>query len=268
MASEWHYTRNGQQAPEPVSSSGLRQLASSGQLLPTDLVWQEGMPNWMPASSVKGLFGDRAVARSGELPVPGKSSGEVPVVEVAPEPKGRARKRPDEGAVEEEEDALHPAIHLVLTCLTGGLWGLWVGYSVCRDFSEAAPHREADASGRPLGKPRHPVGVMLLSYLTCGLYFAYWVAAALRECSLFLGQKEYHARTEMTLALVFPVYTLYVVLFRLPDAIRRVQTRAGLKDPVAYPSTVFFLSPCVIWALPALAMTYQDALNQAWANAP
>src|SRR5436309_2156655 len=57
MASEWYYTQNGQQAPSPVSSSQLAQLAGSGQLQPTDMVWREGMPNWVAASSIKGLFG-------------------------------------------------------------------------------------------------------------------------------------------------------------------------------------------------------------------
>ena len=57
MATEWYYTNNGQQAPVPVSAAQLKQLATSNQLQPTDLVWQDGMENWMPASSIKGLFG-------------------------------------------------------------------------------------------------------------------------------------------------------------------------------------------------------------------
>src|SRR5688572_19619232 len=56
MATEWYYTINGQQAPAPVSAAQLKQLAQGNQLQPTDLVWQEGMATWMPASSVKGLF--------------------------------------------------------------------------------------------------------------------------------------------------------------------------------------------------------------------
>jgi hypothetical protein len=34
----------------------MKQYAGSGQLLPTDLVWKEGMEGWKPASTVKGLF--------------------------------------------------------------------------------------------------------------------------------------------------------------------------------------------------------------------
>ncbi|QDT59424.1 hypothetical protein SV7mr_19310 [Stieleria bergensis] len=58
MASEWYYGRNGQQQG-PVTSNQLKQLAQSGQLLPTDFVWKEGMSEWAKASKVKGLFPDR-----------------------------------------------------------------------------------------------------------------------------------------------------------------------------------------------------------------
>jgi len=55
MAAEWHYSKGNQQHG-PVSASELKQLAQSGKLGPSDLVWKEGMENWKPASSIKGLF--------------------------------------------------------------------------------------------------------------------------------------------------------------------------------------------------------------------
>src|SRR5947209_6115220 len=74
MANEWHYTLNGQQAATPVTSAQLKQLAQSGQLQPTDMVWQDGMPNWVPASSIKGLFTASRLgpdpARQTEAPAP------------------------------------------------------------------------------------------------------------------------------------------------------------------------------------------------------
>jgi serine/threonine protein kinase len=53
---EWFYTLYGVPAPAPVSAAQLKHLAASGQLKPTDLVWQDGMLEWAPANSVKGLF--------------------------------------------------------------------------------------------------------------------------------------------------------------------------------------------------------------------
>jgi uncharacterized RDD family membrane protein YckC len=57
MAGEWHVGRNGQQTG-PFTAQQLRQMAASGQLSPTDLLWKDGMPNWVPGSSVKGLFAE------------------------------------------------------------------------------------------------------------------------------------------------------------------------------------------------------------------
>ena len=51
---EWHYTRNGQEQG-PVSSDELKELAIHGELEPSDLVWQEGMPQWVAASQVPEL---------------------------------------------------------------------------------------------------------------------------------------------------------------------------------------------------------------------
>jgi hypothetical protein len=55
VADEWFYTQHGQQQG-PVAAAQLKQLAVSGKLRPTDLVWKEGMANWVPASATRGLF--------------------------------------------------------------------------------------------------------------------------------------------------------------------------------------------------------------------
>lgn len=52
---EWYYARNNQQQG-PVAVQLLQDMARSGQLQPTDLVWQQGMPNWIPASQVPQFF--------------------------------------------------------------------------------------------------------------------------------------------------------------------------------------------------------------------
>jgi hypothetical protein len=57
MAELWYYTREGRQM-DPVSEPELRRLAAAGDLKPTDLVWSEGMPQWIRASAAKGLFAD------------------------------------------------------------------------------------------------------------------------------------------------------------------------------------------------------------------
>lgn len=53
--SEWHFTRDDTQHG-PVTSQTLMHLAEYLELSPTDLVWKEGMSDWVPASKVNGLF--------------------------------------------------------------------------------------------------------------------------------------------------------------------------------------------------------------------
>ena len=55
MADEWYYSVQGNRFG-PVGAAELRQLADSGQLSHSDLVWKEGLQSWATASKVKGLF--------------------------------------------------------------------------------------------------------------------------------------------------------------------------------------------------------------------
>jgi hypothetical protein len=55
MAEQWYYTQNDQRFG-PVSGGELKQLAMSGQLQPSDLVWKEGLPEWKAAKSFPALF--------------------------------------------------------------------------------------------------------------------------------------------------------------------------------------------------------------------
>jgi hypothetical protein len=56
MAADWFYILDGKNIVGPVSSAQLRALARSGKLGPTDMVLQDGMAKWTPASAIKGLF--------------------------------------------------------------------------------------------------------------------------------------------------------------------------------------------------------------------
>ncbi|MGC4013040.1 MAG: DUF4339 domain-containing protein [Luteolibacter sp.] len=52
----WYYAQSGQQKG-PVPWEALRELAASGLLAPTDMVWTASMAEWKPAGTVEGLFG-------------------------------------------------------------------------------------------------------------------------------------------------------------------------------------------------------------------
>jgi hypothetical protein len=56
MAGEtWFYAVDGSRQG-PVPGSALRQLARQGMIGPEDLVWREGLADWVPARTLKGLF--------------------------------------------------------------------------------------------------------------------------------------------------------------------------------------------------------------------
>jgi hypothetical protein len=257
MASEWYYTQNGQPAKAPVSATQLKQMAASGQLQPTDLVWQDGMPNWVPASSIKGLFPAPA-------PVPA-------ITDRAATKPIKPRSGPIEAAPASSSSGLmemHPLLVLLLTICTAGVFGLIYTFKVCFEFSALSAKRQIDSAGRPLGRARHPIWVLLLAYLTFGYYFSYWVYAVMRECSAYTGRKDFNPRTEFSLMLIFPPYAIYVAVFRLPDMIHRAQAQANIPESAAIGTTLIFLNPCMACGLPFLGMMYQDALNQVWFSAP
>ena len=55
MSTDWYYSSNGKRVG-PISESEIRTLAATGRITASDLVWETGQPNWIPAASVPGLF--------------------------------------------------------------------------------------------------------------------------------------------------------------------------------------------------------------------
>jgi hypothetical protein len=77
-AAPWHYARAGQSFG-PVTEEQLHDLAKSGQLSPSDLVWTAGMAQWTEAGQVKGLFPEAPVGAPPPLPLPQSAAAAEPV---------------------------------------------------------------------------------------------------------------------------------------------------------------------------------------------
>ena len=262
MANDWHFTVNGQPASAPVSWAQLKQLATAGKLEPTDKVWREDMTSWELAASIKGLF------PLSKLPPPPP---------VKKEPIKKDAKKTDEcGALDASAlpkpvaglTEMNPYLALVLTICTGGLFGLFYAFRVSSAYARRAAARKTDGANRTLGRARHPVAVMVLSYLTGGVYFSYWTYRVMQECGVYTSGRACESRSEMTLMLCFPPYAAYTALFRLPDLVTAVRKTAGAREFSALGAVPFFLNPCMWPLMPFLAMIYQDALNQVWFTAP
>jgi hypothetical protein len=94
MAAEWYYTTNKQQMG-PVSWKELRELADVGILKPHDMVWADGMEEWVKAINQNGLFAEADAV----TPVAASPKRKAGFTEAKPPPGRRTRKR-----VEEDED--------------------------------------------------------------------------------------------------------------------------------------------------------------------
>lgn len=132
MAStEWFYTR-GSRRFGPVSATELKQLADLGELAAEELVWREGMEQWVPARRVKGLFDkDKDKEKESDTPSvvqeePSSSSGpiqgetaarvaeparlaEPPTPAAPPPPKNSAPARPAQATFESSASAFERA---------------------------------------------------------------------------------------------------------------------------------------------------------------
>jgi TM2 domain-containing membrane protein YozV len=100
---EWYYSVNGDRQG-PVAAAELKKLADAGTLKPADLVWKDGMADWAPAKSIKGLF-----AAGAGTPAPASSkSGE----QAAARPRtdeADAADRPSRRPRRDEEEDDRPA---------------------------------------------------------------------------------------------------------------------------------------------------------------
>jgi hypothetical protein len=69
MSATWYYA-HGNQQHGPVSLDEIRVLLASGRLTPTDLAWQEGMPNWVAIGTIAELAPSVAASASGGNALP------------------------------------------------------------------------------------------------------------------------------------------------------------------------------------------------------
>jgi hypothetical protein len=112
MASEWYYTTNRQQMG-PVSWEELQQLAERGLLKPQDLVWTDGMPEWVKASRQQGLFATaKAPAPTAPAPAasppaaaqPASAPAEADDYALAPEPEPQRPRRVSRKRADDDDD--------------------------------------------------------------------------------------------------------------------------------------------------------------------
>ncbi|MBI2804609.1 MAG: DUF4339 domain-containing protein [Planctomycetes bacterium] len=97
MATEWYYTTNKQQMG-PVTWTELRELAEGGILKTNDMVWSEGMDEWVKAINQQGLFAD------GDVDTRVMPKKKASYAEPKPPPGRRSRRAEEEDDEDGDED--------------------------------------------------------------------------------------------------------------------------------------------------------------------
>lgn len=98
MAAEWYYTTNKIQMG-PVSWTELRELADVGILKPHDMVWTDGMGEWIKAINQDGLFAQEAAEETQS-----RKKKSAFVEPAKPPPARRSRRREEEDDDDEDDD--------------------------------------------------------------------------------------------------------------------------------------------------------------------
>ncbi len=181
MAEMWFYTSEGKQM-DAVSIQELKRMVSDGVLKPTDMVWKDGMPRWVRASSVNELY-PNPTAGLDQYFTTGKDNQPVgtgvpaaagavtaPTVKNAPaapdeESRSRGNKRHTSGA---DEHDLRPAskksggssVGIIVAVILGGgllLVALVVGVIILVVATQRGPNPPRDArAGGERAQPKAP----------------------------------------------------------------------------------------------------------------
>lgn len=91
MSQEWYYSVDGDRQG-PISAGELKKLADAGTVKPGDLVWKDGMSDWVQAKSIKGLWaGTAAAAAAKTSEAVSEKPAQAEDAEERPSARGRQR---------------------------------------------------------------------------------------------------------------------------------------------------------------------------------
>lgn len=196
MADErWMYAR-GQQQFGPVTLEQLKQLMHTGQVQGADLVWRDGMPQWVPAQSVAELRGGDAappIAAAVRPAEPATGVGAVPyysgsagmppraheALKYHARPKGDVGDWPlDDGRVAVFAETARLRRRIVRAANTyRALMALTILGSVFMLFGMAAAISGTRRGGGGGGGAAAVVGIAIVLFIVVGFAVFYWFAS-------------------------------------------------------------------------------------------
>jgi hypothetical protein len=116
---------------------------------------------------------------------------------------------------------------------------------------------------RSIGKHRDPALVLILSFLTCGIYYLIWVADVSREVNDYLGEMDTAPALEALLTFVTcGLYSLYWD-YKINRKLMRMQEECGLRAP---DNTALYLILDFCGFGMVNALIQQGHLNEIWSK--
>jgi Domain of unknown function (DUF4234) len=119
------------------------------------------------------------------------------------------------------------------------------------------PPAAAPAPSGAVGTLRSAVSVILLSIVTCGIYFLYWTYKVFEEMKQYSGEG-----VGGVVGLVIGIVVGFVNWFLIPSEVGNMYERAGQEKPVRGVTGFWNLIPLIgfiIWVVKV-----QGALNEYW----
>ncbi len=107
------------------------------------------------------------------------------------------------------------------------------------------------------GEVRNPIVVLVLFYVTCGIYGLYWIFTVLGEINGALGREEYNPVVEILLTFVTCGLWSFWLLWRMSESIVEIEKSRGAQPKFEAP--ILFIISLFI---PGILM--QISLNNAW----
>ncbi|HEY3329231.1 MAG TPA: DUF4234 domain-containing protein [Capsulimonadaceae bacterium] len=115
----------------------------------------------------------------------------------------------------------------------------------------------------PKGIYREPGVVLLLSLVTCGIYYLYWIYVASAEINAYLGERDTDPLVEVLLALLTCyLYTTYWD-YKVGRKIARMQELAGV---TVVDNSILYLILNIVGLGFLPHMIQQGHLNEIWAQ--
>lgn len=112
------------------------------------------------------------------------------------------------------------------------------------------------------GKIKEPLQVLLLSIVTCGIYFLYWLYITSDELRVYLQDESINPGLELLLSIICAPYVVYW-FYKFGKLVERAQANSG---EMVDDNSILYVILAIFGLSIVGAMIMQGQLNKVWKN--